>query len=422
MPVRQFVIACALTLPLAACGSVAEGVTRAVLADRGDDGEDTRKCTIEGEDFVGLERELDARRGSDAVLKVFMVHGIGSHAPGYSGTLSANLAEGLGLTARAPQIKQIELKGPSFPDETLGVLSATRYSDAARTREMIFYELTWSSISAPAKQVIAFDSTKVYSRERASLNNLAKTWANDILPDPLVYAGNGRLRILQSVGQGTCWALSSDWDGFPTDTRVCDTHTPGYASRLGVDELAFVTHSLGSRIVLDELQALVTLGTQPDSQLTSVRARLQAEHFTVFMLANQLPLLQAGFEPPDVVGQIPAYCRPGGSRYAQRFFDGTEIVAFSDPNDLLSYPIPDDFVQKHMDSRICPAVTNVTLNVVSVQDVPVLGELADPAGAHLDYENDPRVIALMVGGLGQPETRTVVEERCTWQEVTEDLR
>jgi hypothetical protein len=51
-----------------------------------------------------------------------------------------------------------------------------------------------------------------------------------------------------------------------------------------------------------------------------------------------------------------------------------------------------------------------------------LGEFANPLTAHVDYDDDERVIGLITRGIGQPETSPVVKERCTWLEVGEDLR
>ena len=67
---------------------------------------------------------------------------------------------------------------------------------------MLFYELTWSPISQPAKDAIAFDSTAVYAHRRASINNVFKHFINDVAPDPLVYTGTGRERIQATVGAG----------------------------------------------------------------------------------------------------------------------------------------------------------------------------------------------------------------------------
>jgi hypothetical protein len=187
----------------------------------------------------------------------------------------------------------------------------------------------------------------------------------------------------------------------------------------------FITHSLGSRITIDGLQRLtqvVEAEGRNRPEVARVSQSFQDRGVKVFMLANQLPLLQSGLEPASVQGAVPAYCRPDGADFANRAFKETELIAFSDPNDLLSYPIPDAFVREHVDSRLCPKQVNVTINIARVSSVLGLGEFANPLAAHSDYDDDERVIALITRGIGQPETAAVVEERCTWLEVAEDLR
>ncbi len=49
-----------------------------------------------------------------------------------------------------------------------------------------------------------------------------------------------------------------------------------------------------------------------------------------------------------------------------------------------------------------------------------LGEIANPAAAHGDYEHDERVIALIAHGIGQENTADIVKERCTWLETVGD--
>ena len=140
------------------------------------------------------------------------------------------------------------------------------------------------------------------------------------------------------------------------------------------------------------------------------------------MLANQLPLLQSGLEPASVRNAVPAYCRPDGTHHADRLFKETELIAFSDPNDLLSYPIPDRFVREHVDSRLCPRQVNVTINIAPVTNLLGVGEFANPMAAHVDYDDDERVIGLITRGISQPETAPAVKARCTWREVAEELR
>ena len=71
------------------------------------------------------------------------------------------------------------------------------------------------------------------------------------------------------------------------------------------------------------------------------------------MLSNQLPLLEAGREGQQVTGQIGAYCGPSPTKPG-RFFAKTEIIAFSDPNDLMSYPVPDKFADKYIEFAPVP--------------------------------------------------------------------
>jgi hypothetical protein len=431
---RRALALIAATSLLAGCAGFGEGVTRALLAQSEGPREDTRMCEVSGPAFTGILPMLERQAGypplgeagpERPILKVIMVHGVGTHVPGYSGRLSANLAQALGLSVIAPETKDFPIETPAFPGERLGELTVSRHTNPARDREMLFYELTWSPISQPAKEAIAFDNTAVYAHRRASLNNVFKQFVNDVAPDPLVYTGTGHDRIQATIGQTLCWALSTDWQGLPDSQQVCVPERPDFASRLDSDEFAFITHSLGSRVTTDGLQRLTRVVAEEGIDRPRMRQVLEAfreREIKVFMLANQLPLLQAGLAPSDVEGAVPQYCRPDGARFANRLFRETELIAFSDPNDLLSYPIPDSFVRDHVDSRLCPKQVNVTINIAPVRSVLGLGEFANPLSAHSDYDDDERVIGLITRGIGQPETAPVVEERCSWLEVGEDLR
>jgi hypothetical protein len=424
----------AATWLLAGCAAFGEGLARGVMAPSGEPAADTRMCEVIGPAFSGILPMLERQDGyrplgqagpERPILKVIMVHGVGTHVPGHSARLSANLAQSLGLTVVAPEAKAFPIEAAAFPGETLGTLTVTRHTNTARDREMLFFELTWSPISQPAKDAIAFDNTAVYAHRRASLNNVFKQFVNDVAPDPLVYTGTGRDRIQATIGQTLCWALSADWQSMPDEQRLCTPDDPAFASRLDVDDFAFITHSLGSRITTDGLTRLTRVVETAEAdvpQLRRVTQSFRERDVKIFMLANQLPLLQSGLEPASVQGAVPAFCQPGGADFASRLFQETELIAFSDPNDLLSYPIPDAFVRDHVDSRLCPKQVNVTINIAPVRSVLGLGEFANPLAAHVDYDDDERVIGLITRGIGQPETAEVVKERCTWLEVGEDLR
>jgi hypothetical protein len=434
MATKQWVALLSVAWLLAGCAAFGEGLARGVMAPSGEPAVDTRMCEVSGPAFTGILPMLERQDGyppigqagpERPILKVIMVHGVGTHVPGHSARLSANLARSLGLTVVAPDAKAFPIEAAAFPGETLGTLTVTRHTNVARDREMLFYELTWSPISQPAKDAIAFDNTAVFARQRTSLNNVFKQFVNDVAPDPLVYTGTGRDRIQATIGQTLCWALSTDWRGLPDEQQLCTPDNPTFASRVDVDEFAFITHSLGSRITTDGLTRLTRVLETEERDRPEIRRVLESfreRDVKIFMLANQLPLLQSGLEPASVQGAVPAFCQPDGADFADRLFQETELIAFSDPNDLLSYPIPDAFVRDHVDSRLCPKQVNVTINIAPVRSILGVGELANPLAAHVDYDDDERVIGLITRGIGQPETDPVVKERCTWLEVGEDLR
>lgn len=426
----------AAALAISGCAGLGEGLGRAVLSQlEGDPEVDTRACEIQGAPFDGILVALQAQDGQGRIgvapasqrsaVKLMIVHGVGSHHPGYSGRTVANLTGALGLNVVSPQIKSVDLIHPDFPGESIGTFTAQRFTDDAGERELVVYELTWSRISDHARANLRFDGSQIHTRHRAPLNQLGKTFVNDVLVDPLVYVGVGRDKILGAVRQGMCWAYSTDWDGFPGAPLPCRQDDPQYGSRLPMDHFFFVTHSLGSRIVLDALETsaegiYAQMGS--DAQTSPFLTDLRDHTVTVFMLANQLPLLQAGFPPVPVTGQIAAYCTPDGPFYARRIVTRTRVIAFSDPNDLLSYPIPDDFVQDGIDSRLCPTVVNMSLNIARVSRVLARDGFANPLTAHTGYNDDERVVGLITGGLGRPETTAAVTERCNWVRVEESLR
>jgi hypothetical protein len=239
---------------LSGCAAFGEGVARGVLAQSGAPTEDTRECEVSGPAFAGILPMLERQAGyppigqagpERPILKVIMVHGVGTYVPGHSARLSANPARSLGLTVVAPDAKAFPIEAPASPGETLGTLTVTRHTNVARDREMLFFELTWSPISQPAKDAIAFDNTAVYAHRRATLNNIFKRFVNDVAPDPLVYTGTGRDRIQASIGNALCWALSADWQGLPDEGQLCTPDNPAFASRLDIDE--FRVHHPQSR-------------------------------------------------------------------------------------------------------------------------------------------------------------------------------
>lgn len=401
------------------CASFGKGVVQGLLENAEE--KDTRVCKIWSKGFEGIDTSIDKTEGK---TKVLMVHGVGHHIPGYSTILLEKLAKELDLPVMEPSYKELTLSAPMAPSKNLGTLRLTRLLSKDRARELLFYELTWSSISEIEKEILAYDSSGENSFRRAKINDTLKKFSNDAIADPLIYLGEKQEDIQISVAQSYCWMISHDWDGFPSGGhKPCMITSPEALTNAEKDSYIFISHSLGSRITIDAMQRLAGLLNDDKFQKMYPQAErlhhaIQDRVVTIFMLSNQLPLLQLGRSLPDVLNEEKKFCSPEGSNYTERFANETHIVAFSDPNDLLSYTIPPGFKDKYLDSRLCTTVSNIVINVAHVVDVFGFSEIASPMEAHVGYDHDDRVVALIAHGLSNNTSTPIINDRCEWIELT----
>ena len=402
------------------CASFGKGVVEGLLDESKQ--KDKRACQIWSQGFSGVDASIENTEGK---TKVLMVHGVGHHIPGYSTILLEKLAKELDLTVMEMPFKELTLTDQKAPSKNLGNLRLNRLLSKDRSRELLFYELTWSSISEIEKEVLAYDNSGLHSFRRAKFNDILKKFSNDAISDPMIYLGEKQEDIQKSVSQSYCWMISRGWNNFPSGGhKPCDLLTPNIFENAKRDDYIFISHSLGSRITIDALQRLAGVVNDKEFQkeqpnLEKLHRTLQDKAITIFMLSNQLPLLQLGRSLPEVTNKHENYCSPKGSNYAERFANQTHIVAFSDPNDLLSYAIPAGFEEKYLDSRMCTNVSNISLNIASVVDIFGLSEVANPMEAHLGYDHDERVVALLAHGIDGNKMSPLIKERCEWIELTQ---
>jgi len=413
---RLLALCFVLILFLGGCSNFGKGVIQGFLENSE---EDTRVCQIWSKGFSGLDVSIDKKEGK---TKVLMVHGVGHHIPGYSTILLEKLAKELNLPVMGSPYKELTLVDPNDPSKNLGNLRLNRLLSKDQSRELLFYELTWSSISQSEKEILAYDNSGQYSFRRATVNDALKKFSNDAISDPMIYLGEKQEDIQKSVTESSCWMMAHGWNDFPSGAQKrCDAFTSAALVNAEKDEQIFITHSLGSRITIDAWQRTARIINDKKTReeypnLEKLHQVIQDRIVTIFMLSNQLPLLQLGRSRPEVVNEHEKYCSAQGSHYSERFANQTHIVAFSDPNDILSYTIPENFKDKYLDSRMCTTVSNVILNVANVVDV--LGfNIANPMEAHLGYDHDERVVALIAHGLSNQNRAPVIKERCNWTEL-----
>ncbi|CAG7857623.1 hypothetical protein MCAMS1_02520 [biofilm metagenome] len=411
-----------ILIMMTGCVSIGRGVAEAMLEKT--ENEDLRICQVWGRPFAGIDAELD----SDPLnTKVLFVHGVGDHIPGYTVQFLEKLAKQLKLNARSEEQKNIELSSPQLPGINLGNLRVTHLLNETKLRELTFYELTWSDISRPEKALLTFDNSGEYEFRRAEMNRVLKKFSNDAGADPIIYFGKNHETILAAFAQSFCWMASGDWESLPGEGKhVCGNLNDASAGVIAKDNYVVISHSLGSRIVMDGMHRIavklaaydkLTLQQRKFTLSTKALTALQQKHIPVFMLSNQLPMLQLGRELPEIAGQESSYCKPSGANYNRRFINQMDIIAFSDPNDLLSYEIPPGYTKKYIDSRLCPKITNVCINIAKVLDAFGLSNLANPMEAHVGYDQDDRVIGIIAKGIGTENSSPLVKKRCEFTKV-----
>ena len=94
-----------LLFMVSGCASFGRGVAEAIINDKK---EDTRQCEIQGSPLPGIDDLFKNKQ----VVKVMMVHGVGTHTPGYATRIRENLAA-LACTRRPPAPPSTLMSSPA---------------------------------------------------------------------------------------------------------------------------------------------------------------------------------------------------------------------------------------------------------------------------------------------------------------------
>ena len=276
-----------------------------------------------------------------------------------------------------------------------------------------------------------------FSQWRVPVNRVLKDGLLDRnLADAVIYAGSYGPVIERGVADAMCRILKEeDWSGARA-TESCNWTT------VPVDKTTrflFVTHSLGSRIVYDTVLELRGTQMRPDSVVfkpSIVAAAAPAIDLllrnttAIYMMANQLPMLGLADARPETKsanGGMPArgmlsaplitsaqeqplaetpaehlnaqgsawieatkgksdpfvaFALARGEAISREFVANSptlDIIAFSDPNDLLSYSLPDWYGRS-------AGLANVRVTNVFVKNsIRWFWLFENPAKAHSGY-------------------------------------
>jgi hypothetical protein len=328
--------------------------------------------------FPGIATVVAANGKSP--VDVLLIHGMCTKTPAWADGAIANVARAVDSNAN--------------PAATRTAAAADRIVVVEREAPLAggtahFHALVWSPLTAPLKQQLAYDSTGTPTDcsqageckpKRASLNaRLKDELLNDCLADAMIYEGDGHEAMRQAM--------------VDTVTQVLERSEASGAT----GPLIVVAESLGSKILFDALSAMLQPEAPPRVHELGQRAARRLA--LVFMAGNQLPVLglaeqqlpaaKAAAASQDSLQRFLALRRLQASQRRAEGFAKLAVVAFTDPNDPLSY-------------RLLPSRykgPDVEIADVLVSNARTwFGLFEDPFAAHLDYLVNPEVGRLMACG------------------------
>ena len=350
-----------------------------------------------GSPFPGIAGLVE--NAGAAQVDVLMVHGMCTHTSADANASIDALVAALdgNLVADAEPPRALAL-GEGGGIET--VVRTVRVG-AARLR---FTAIIWSPLTRGLKSQLAYDITGQATNctepgdcrpQRALLNGQLKDGLlNDCLADAIIYQGDSRRLIRQRMID----AITRTVDAAQSQAR---------AEGLATGPFAIVTDSLGSKITfdaLDEMTSSPELPAPPGPKAAG--ATVIGRLAVIYMRANQMPLLSLADQVIDSGPSAAKSLQPAGDSLQRLLMRKAEqpalssaaqagkphrmtLVAFTDPNDLLSYRL--------LSTRY--ALPGIAVADVLVSNAPTwFGAVEMPTTAHTGYARNAGVARLVVCG------------------------
>lgn len=307
--------------------------------------------------FVGIFEQDQANP-----IDVISIHGMCTHDREWVEDSVAEMSAGLRMTSA----------GIVGPETVSGVeIWTTALSDDAG-RQLTNYAIVWSPLTTPYKRTLCYDndkSTKVctdpnYPWKRARINGAAKsTLLNDCFSDAIIYSGD--------AGPDIRTAIRATLDKI-NEQRTAKKDSP----------LFLISSSLGSKVLADAV--VEDIGTETGRNRIDDLSTLKQ----IYMAANQIPLLDLADSAESRSGGLSSL------EILRRAIETTEsrggigedrvqIIAFTDPNDLFSYGLPDD---------------EDTANVILSNAPTIFGLFSSPWRVHTGYLSNPEFWRIVMCG------------------------
>jgi hypothetical protein len=385
-----------------------------------------------------------------------IVHGMGREKEDdYSFKLQKNLAEEMGFEEKYNYRGEITVRKKAITDIEFGKIRLREFVKLGEPEKRLsFYQVRFSDFTDRIKEVMLNLEPKIVENgkivkkggkdsdelvnHRVPLNKAGKFFVNNSLSDPILYSSDLGQSMRYPIKQALCWMLK-EWPEDPENQKnICEfDSTPKNGA-----EFVVISSSLGSVMVFDTFLDMEEVGSKEMDSARHVVANTSA----IFMMANQLPLLDLkDLKPPKGDGWFDSHkCEDDNidsgidsavyeglninsdkiSKWKTRFqrfrgfrkklskkfkaikmdeVDGSalaselrkmHVVAFSDPNDLLTYNLDQQFAAR------CGDADDADINFVNVwsSNARPWGFFANPFKAHGGYRENDFVLELIRKG------------------------
>ncbi|KQV90872.1 hypothetical protein ASD15_02060 [Massilia sp. Root351] len=345
-----------------------------------------------GTTFPGLAHFVEHTPGHR--VDVLLVHGMCTHDASWAKETVRQL--GSALAAHLPPA------APALSRAAPGQIEIIPATVPAGDGAVRFQSLIWSPLTTPLKQQLCYDQTDKspvcqgsppYAPQRAGVNARVKDrLMDDCLPDALIYQGEARGQIQQRMRDAVLRATAGAAPDAP---------------------LVVIAESLGSKILFDTLSSMLDeRGAAPGATRAAEAAQQTLDRLAyLVMAANQIPILGLADQglplevgrralPQDSLQRVLERRRPRSAgapapaaSEAPAAIAGLTLLAFTDPNDLLSYTL-----LKEKYERPGVAVHNVLVSNARTW----FGAFENPVDAHVRYLDNPDVARLIT--CGQPQS------------------
>ena len=348
--------------------------------------------------FDGISQLISDARQRGTMVHVLWAHGMCTHHVNWATDRAMRIATALGGTAVQTGI-----------DEEIAGLTRVLYEFKTPGGDFDATFIVWSPMTERYKRELDFDApgsnaATSFPYERATMNGALKTGLiNDCLSDALVYAGQHGDPLRAAMKLAVC----RDLGGTPVAGRPCDLTVAASARPTAV-----ITESLGSKILFDAARAVYDESVSDPAMRAAMTERFASVQM-IYLLANQIPLLDIATPlpmPQDADSQEKAAPHASSADHMIGVIHRARsalppdrlatiasptLIAFTDPNDLLSY-------------RLIPSVLGDprarVINVIASNDTTWFGYFERPDMAHCGYASNRIVLGLIAHGhkVGEP--------------------